>query len=100
MNFATFIINSPNHFQGHMVHCPMNFEFELSTKISHTLGDGGLLINLKHIYHPTYPYYYKAILFPEAVKEWAFSDLHPTPVQNHMLGHILGLVSILPQMHL
>ena len=29
MNFATFIINSPNHFQGHMVHCPMNFDFEL-----------------------------------------------------------------------
>ena len=29
MNFATFVINSPNHFQGHMVHCPMNFDFEL-----------------------------------------------------------------------
>ena len=29
MNFATFMINSPNHFQGHLVHCPMNFEFEL-----------------------------------------------------------------------
>ena len=78
----------------------LTFQFQLSTEISHTLGDGGLLINLKHIYHPTYPYYYNAILFPEAVRGWGFSDLHPTPLQNHMLGHILGLVSILPQMHL
>ena len=29
MNIGTFVINSPNHFQGHIVHCPLEFDYEL-----------------------------------------------------------------------
>ena len=37
MNFATFVIRTPNHFQGHLVHCPMSFDFELFDQYTITI---------------------------------------------------------------